>query len=73
MLVLSRKLNEEILIDGGIRVKVLEINGSRVRLGIVAPAQVTVLRDEVARQRKQPYSTPVDLNRQRSLGLAHSH
>lgn len=37
MLVLSRKLNEEILIDGGIRVKVLEINGNRIRLGIVAP------------------------------------
>ncbi len=53
MLVLSRKLNEEILIDGGIRVKVLEISGNRIRLGIVAPPQVTVLRDEVASQHKQ--------------------
>ena len=73
MLVLSRKLNEEILIDGGIRVKVLEINGNRIRLGIVAPPQVTVLRNEVARQHKQPYQTPTDSRRQRSRELAHSN
>lgn len=73
MLVLSRKLNEEILIDGGIRVKVLEINGNRIRLGIVAPLQVTVLRDEVARQQKQLYQAPADLRRQRSRELAHSN
>lgn len=72
MLVLSRKLNEEILIDGGIRVKVLEINANRIRLGIVAPPQVTVLRDEVARQRQQQTKPPIHDGLKRSLELAHT-
>lgn len=47
MLVLSRKLNEEIIIDGDIRVKILEISGHRVRLGISAPNHVPVHREEI--------------------------
>jgi len=47
MLVLSRKLNEEIVIAGDIRVRVLEFRGGRVRLGISAPPEVTVDRAEV--------------------------
>ena len=47
MLVLSRKSNEEIVIGSNIRVKVLEISGNRVRLGISAPNHVPVLREEI--------------------------
>lgn len=47
MLVLSRKPNEEIVIAGNIRVKILEIKGNRVRLGISAPEDVAVHRQEV--------------------------
>lgn len=47
MLVLSRKLNEEIVISGNIRVKILEISGQRIRLGVEAPGQVPVLRGEL--------------------------
>ncbi|MFM7073715.1 MAG: carbon storage regulator CsrA [Planctomycetota bacterium] len=47
MLVLSRKLNEEIVIDGKIVVKVVEIRGDRVRLGIEAPPATTIHRSEV--------------------------
>lgn len=47
MLVLSRKYNEEIVIGSNIRVKILEINGNRVRLGISAPNHVPVLREEI--------------------------
>ena len=47
MLVLSRKSNEEIVIGSNIRVKVLEIKGNRVRLGICAPDQVPVMREEL--------------------------
>ena len=47
MLVLSRKLNENIIINGNITVTVLEIQGSRVRLGIVAPRVVLVNRGEI--------------------------
>lgn len=47
MLVLTRKALEEIVIAGNIRVKVLEINGTRVRIGISAPDQVPVWRGEL--------------------------
>lgn len=47
MLVLSRKFNEEILIDGDIRIKVIEISGNRVRLGVCAPATTSILRAEL--------------------------
>jgi len=49
MLVLSRKLNEEIIIDGCIRVRVIEVKGNHVRLGIEAPNDVPILREEVYR------------------------
>lgn len=51
MLVLSRKWNEEIIIAGNIRIKVLEITGNRVRLGVSAPDDVPVLREEICTQR----------------------
>ena len=47
MLVLSRKVNEEIIIDGHIRVLVIEIRGDKCRLGIIAPDDVSVHRHEV--------------------------
>lgn len=50
MLVLTRRVGEEIVIDGDIRVTVLEVRGNQVRLGIVAPQDVRVLRQELERR-----------------------
>ena len=48
MLILIRKKSEEIVIDGGkVIVKVVEIRGDKVRLGIDAGEHVTVHRKEV--------------------------
>lgn len=47
MLVLSRKLREEIIIDGNIRVVVVSIQGDKVRLGIEAPKNISIHRKEV--------------------------
>jgi carbon storage regulator len=47
MLVLSRRLGEEVVIAGTIRVTILATNGDRVRIGIVAPPSVPVQRQEV--------------------------
>lgn len=47
MLVLTRRVGEEIVIDGQIRVTVVRIEGNKVRLGIVAPPEVQVLRQEI--------------------------
>jgi carbon storage regulator len=48
MLVLSRKVNEEIIIDGNIRVTVVSIRGNQVRLGFTAPKDVAIQRSELA-------------------------
>ena len=47
MLVLSRKKNESIVINDDITIVVVEIRGDKVRLGIVAPKEVPVHRQEV--------------------------
>jgi carbon storage regulator len=47
MLVLSRRKNEQIIIDGRIAIKVVVLRGNTVRLGIEAPRDVTVYREEL--------------------------
>ena len=47
MLVLSRKKNESIVIDGNIVVTVVEVRGDKVRLGIEAPREVPIHRSEI--------------------------
>lgn len=53
MLVLTRKQDETILIGGGIEITVLKLSNGRVRLGITAPRNITVHREEVAEIRSQ--------------------
>jgi carbon storage regulator len=53
MLVLSRRIGEEIVINDNIRVTIVAVKGDRVRLGIVAPRDVTVDRSEVHERRMQ--------------------
>ena len=53
MLVLTLKQDEKILIGNKITVKVVEIRGNQIRLGIEAPASVLVLREKLARKRKR--------------------
>jgi len=60
MLILSRKEGETIVIQGGIKVQIRTIRGSRVQIGIEAPANVQVLRGELESkpQRSSPPQTP---------------
>ena len=48
MLVLSRRANQAIVIGSDVVVRVLDIRGDQVRIGIEAPRSVTVHREEVA-------------------------
>jgi carbon storage regulator len=47
MLVLSRKKGDSIVIDGHIRLSVIDVRGNQVRLGVVAPENVRVCRGEL--------------------------
>ena len=50
MLILTRKPEQSIIIDENIVVTVLGVEGDRVKLGIRAPAEVSVLREEIRRE-----------------------
>jgi carbon storage regulator len=52
MLVLSRRVGEAIVIDGGIRIKVAAVNGQTVRLAIEAPDATRIDRQEVYDRRQ---------------------
>ncbi len=52
MLILTRRAGESLHIGDNIEVTVMAVNGSQVRLGIKAPRDVAVDREEIA-QRKQ--------------------
>jgi carbon storage regulator len=61
MLILTRKVDQGIVISGNILVRVLGVERDRVKIGISAPGEVTVLRqelwhegDETAFERKAP-------------------
>ncbi len=47
MLVLSRKIDQSVVIDGRIRITIVEIRGHRIQLGIEAPRDIRVLREEL--------------------------
>jgi len=49
MLVLSRKINEAILIGDDIKVTVLGVDGDKIKLGIDAPKAIKVFREELLR------------------------
>ena len=61
MLVLTRRLGEGITIGSGIRVVILGIRGNQVRLGIEAPPETEIYRDEI-------YAKIVDENRRAAEG-----
>lgn len=53
MLVLTRKVNQSIVIGDEIEVVVLEVRGEQVRIGVRAPKSITVHRKEVYEQIRQ--------------------
>lgn len=53
MLVLSRRVGEEIVIDNNIRITIVSVKGDRVRIGVAAPKNVAVDRAEVHERRVQ--------------------
>jgi len=69
MLVLTRKLGESIAIDDHIKIRVVQIKGKQVRLGIEAPKDTKIHREEVymAIQDQNQQSAHVTSDKSRSV------
>ena len=61
MLVLRRKVGESIVLDGVINISVLAVEGERVKIGISAPADVTIVREELLRIVSEAVSNPASI------------
>jgi len=64
MLVMRRRAGERLLIGEAIEIEILEICGSRVRLGIVAPDSVLIQRKEAKLTREQNITAAASVQRQ---------
>ena len=53
MLILTRKIGETIILDGGIKITVSDIQGNHVKIGITAPKEVKVYREELLKRMKE--------------------
>jgi carbon storage regulator len=62
MLVLTRRIGEEIVIDGDIRIRITAVQGGKVRIGVTAPPSVRVDRQEVHARRRE-FADPVGCRR----------
>ncbi|MDD9818769.1 MAG: carbon storage regulator [Gammaproteobacteria bacterium] len=47
MLILTRRRDESLIINGNIEVRVLDVRGQQVRIGIIAPPEIKVVRKEI--------------------------
>jgi carbon storage regulator len=59
MLVLSRKVGEKVVIGDGVVLTVVKVDRNQVRLGIEAPTDVRVYREEIAPSRRQAATVAV--------------
>ncbi len=59
MLVLTRKMDEQILIGNDIKITLVRVRGNSVRIGIEAPNEVRILRGELERDDSVPRSSAV--------------
>jgi carbon storage regulator len=60
MLVLRRKVGEMIILDGVITISILAVEGDRVKIGIAAPLDVTIVREELLRPAVTHAALPQD-------------
>jgi len=69
MLVLRRRVGEAILIGDGIEVSVIDISPARVKLGIVAPGEVFILRKELREAEAENRAAARGVNRRAVAAL----
>lgn len=72
MLVLSRKVDQEIMIGDDIRLTIVRVEGNRVRIGVSAPRDVRILRGELAAEQEAADEVEFKLS-EREFAFAHQN
>ena len=71
MLILTRKKDESIIIDGNIEIKIVDLDDGRVRLGIEAPRNIEILRkelyDQIQEENKAAANTKLNIKDMKKL------
>ena len=70
MLILTRRVGESVVIGGDVTVTVLGVKGNQARLGINAPRDIAVHREEI-HERIEREKADVDTDRRRAVGPEH--
>ena len=69
MLILKRKKNESLIIGDSIEIKITDVQGDSVKLGITAPKEVSIYREEVYRRIKELNIQSAGLNQNTIDGI----
>ena len=71
MLILTRKKDESIILNGNIEIKIIDIEDGKIKLGIEAPREVDIVRkelyDKVEEENKAAISKKIDLGQMKNL------
>lgn len=59
MLILTRKKNESIILDGKIEIKIIEIEDGKVKIGIDAPKDIDIIRKELYKKVEEENVTAI--------------
>ena len=70
MLILTRRIGESVVIGGDVTVTVLGVKGNQARLGVNAPRDIAVHREEIHERIKREQAA-VEAERRRALGAEH--
>ncbi|MDA3859914.1 MAG: carbon storage regulator CsrA [Melioribacteraceae bacterium] len=70
MLVLKRKINEEIIINADIKIKILSVSDSQVKIGVEAPVEIEIFRGEVFEKVKANLVVASEKSKEKVAGIS---
>ncbi len=70
MLILKRKLDEEIIINSNIKVKILSVSENQVKIGIEAPNEIEIFRGEIFEKVKANLITASEQSKEKLKGIS---
>lgn len=70
MLVLKRRINEEIIINSDIKIKILAVSDNQVKIGIEAPSEIEIFRGEIFEKVKANVIVASEKSKEKIAGIS---